>query len=201
MEKEKLLAIRRGIKKRKPDFVRQEVHKKIGIEKKWIRPKGLHSKLRLRRRGHMKVVSPGYKSPSDVRGLDRSGYEMILAANTNLEKINPKTQAIIISGAVGMRKKIDIIRAAKEKGIKILNVKDGDLFIKNAEESVKKRKEMRAQASKLKAEEEKKRKKEGRKKDEKGIEKAITEEEKAEEDKKKKEEEKIEKDKVLTKRT
>ena len=196
-----MLRIRKDMKRRKPHFLRQDVNKRIRLEKKWIRPRGLHSKLRLRKKGHQSFVSPGYKSPSSVRGLDRTGYEPIIATNTNLDKIEPKTQAIVISGAVGMRKRIEIIRIAKDKGIKILNVKDAELFIKNAEEAVKKRKELRENASKLKEEEEKKRKKEGKKKEEKGIEKAITEEEKAKEEEEKKDEEKKEKDKVLTKRT
>jgi large subunit ribosomal protein L32e len=202
MDKDKLLDIRKEIKRRKPTFMRQEVNKKIGIEKKWIKPRGLHSKLRLRRRGHQSFVSPGYKSPSKVRGLHKSGYEPIVVANANLDKINSKTQAIIISGAVGTKKRIDIIKAAKNKGIKILNIKDADLFVKEAEEAVKKRKELREQSTKAKEEEEKKRKKEDKKKDDsKGIEKAVSEEEKAKEDEHKKEEEKKEKDKVLTKRT
>lgn len=200
---ENLLKKRREIKKRKPDFIRSDSHKKKKLGDRWVRPRGIHSKLRLRKGGHRKAVSPGFRSPARVRGFDRSGLRTIFVSNCNLQNIDPKKHAILISGAVGIKKRVGIIKEAQSRGIKILNVKNAELYIKNAEEMMKKRKEEKVKGDKEKKEKEKKMKVEEKKEKEtdKGIEKAITEEERKEEEKKKKEDEKKEKDKVLTKKT
>ena len=45
-----LLELKKKIKKKKPNFTRQETHKKSKLKKKWRRPKGIQSKLRLNKR-------------------------------------------------------------------------------------------------------------------------------------------------------
>ena len=42
MTKEKMLKLKKEIKKKMPKFLRQDGHKKARLEKKWRRPKGLH---------------------------------------------------------------------------------------------------------------------------------------------------------------
>lgn len=194
---ENLLKKRKDIKKRKPDFIRSDSHKKKKLGDRWVRPRGIHSKLRLRKRGHRKAVSPGFRSPAKVRGLDKSGLQTIFVNNCNLQNIDPKKHTILISGAVGIKKRVEIIKEAQSRGIKILNIKDAELYIKNIGEMMRKRKEEKDGEKK---EKEKKKKTEKEKEPGKGIEKAITEEERKEEEKKKKEDEKKEKDKVLTKK-
>ena len=81
METERLLEIRRRIKSRKPEFIRQDYHKKPGLKRKWRKPKGLHSKLRLNKRGKYKKVSKGYRSPWQVRGLHKTGLEERIVNN------------------------------------------------------------------------------------------------------------------------
>ena len=46
MELKEELELRKKIKSKKPDFIRQDFHKKR-LKKKWKRPRGLHSKVRL----------------------------------------------------------------------------------------------------------------------------------------------------------
>ena len=57
MEKKDLLEFRKKIKAKKPNFIRQDAHKKGEIKKKWRRPKGLQSKMRLHKRGYRKSPS------------------------------------------------------------------------------------------------------------------------------------------------
>ncbi|MBD3313912.1 hypothetical protein GF345_05715 [Candidatus Woesearchaeota archaeon] len=200
---EDMLELRRRIKKRKPDFIRKDSNKKKRLEKKWVKPRGLQSKLRLQKRGHRKTVSTGYGSPNAVKFADRSGLMIFTAHNTDLAAVDPKKEGIIISGSVGLKKKIEIIKEAVNKGITMLNINDPQAFIKDKEDMVKKRKEQRDEKLKKKDEEKKKRKSESQKKEqeEEGIEKALSEEDKKEQEEKKKEEEKKERDRVLTQKS
>ena len=186
MDTEKLLEIRRKIKARKPEFIRQDYHKKPGLKRKWRKPKGLHSKLRLNKRGKFKKVSKGYRSPREVRGLHKTGLEERRINNIKqLDALDHKKHGVIISSTTGKKNRIGILKKSKELGFNVLNIRNPEDYIKNAEQ------EMAA----------KKKPKKEEKKDVK--EKAAKEEEKlagktGEEGKK--EEEKKEKDKLLTKR-
>ncbi|ENN96185.1 50S ribosomal protein L32e [Methanocaldococcus villosus KIN24-T80] len=122
---DRLLRLRFKLKRKKPDFIRTEAHRHKRLGEKWRRPRGRHNKMRLKWKEKPKVVSIGYRSPKAVRGLHPSGYEDVLVYNVkDLEKINPEKQAIRIASSVGMRKKIEIIKKAKELGIKILNISE-----------------------------------------------------------------------------
>jgi len=177
-----LLELRKKLKKRKPDFLRQDAHKVKRLKKKWRAPKGIHSKMRRKLRGYRKQPSIGYSSPKKVRYLHPSGLKEILVHNLkNLENINPKIEAAVIAKTVGVRKKIELLKKTKELKINVLNVKNIDEFIKKVEEKFKKQKEKAA-----KREEEKKKAKEEALK--KAKEKKEKEKEKTEEEKKKEEE-------------
>lgn len=182
-----LLELREEIKRKKPSFVRQDAHKKR-LRKRWVKPRGLHSKVRLRKRGHPKKVSSGYGFPKGVRGLSKEGLKMIRIHNEKeLNSVEKEKEGIIVSGNVGLKKKVLLLKKAKEKGIKVLNL-DVDGYIKKKEEEIKKMLE------KKKVKKEKKKKKEEKKeKKEEELEEKLSDEEK-------KEQEKREKDKLLTKR-
>ncbi len=73
----------------------------------------------------IEVVEVGYRSPKAVRGLHPSGLEDVLVYNVkDLEKLNPETQGARIASTVGKRKKIEIIKRARELGIRILNISE-----------------------------------------------------------------------------
>jgi large subunit ribosomal protein L32e len=123
MKKEQLLTLRKRIKSRKPAFVRQMTHKVRRLQNKirWRKPHGYQSKLQ-QGIGHRKMVSPGYSSPKEVKGLHRSGLKQVVIHNASqLDAIDPKIEGIIVAGSVGMRKKVIIISKALEKKITILN--------------------------------------------------------------------------------
>ena len=185
-----LLELRKRIKSKKPYFVSQDINKRKRIRERWRKPRGWQSKMRLQRKGHRKCVKPGYGSPKDVYGLHSSGLEMLrINSEKELKDINPKTQGIIVAGAVGLKKRIELIKKAKEAGITILNIKNADLFLKNIEEERRKKKEEKAKEGEKKEKAEKKKK--ASKKKEQAPKKSEEE---------RKEEEKKEKDKILTKK-
>lgn len=190
MSKEKLLEVRKAIKSRKPKFIAQDSHKKKTIPKKYVRPRGIQSKMRLKRGGHRKLPSPGYRSPAEIRGTTRKGlFPVNVSQVLDLEKINPEEQIAVITSQVGMRKRIEIIKKAAEKKIAIFNVKKPEEYLANAEKELADRKNSKV---KKQAEEKKEEEKKTAKKDSKSIEEKVETEDK-------KKEEKKEKDKVLTK--
>jgi len=173
-----LLEIRKEIKERKPKFTRQEypVRKKLR-ELVWRRPKGIHSKMRDKKRGKRIQPSVGWKSPRAVCGLTKDGLTPMLIKNLNGLNNVTKNHIIILSGLLGNKKRIEILKKIEEKKLKILNVKDIKKEINDIVQRFQERKKLKE--TKLKS-----------KKQEKKIEKKETKEEpKTEEDKKKQEKE------------
>jgi large subunit ribosomal protein L32e len=121
-ERKKALKIREKLKKKKPDFVRQESWRYIRLKENWRRPKGLDNKMRRKIKGWPSTVNTGYRGPKKARGLHPSGYEEVIVRNVDdLEKINPVLQAARIAHTVGIKKRAQILLRAKEKGIHVLN--------------------------------------------------------------------------------
>ena len=119
---EKLLETRKRIKSKKPEFLIQDFHKRKELPRKWRKPKGLHSKMRLRKKGHPKNVEIGYSSPKLVRNLDRRGMQRILVSNPKeISSLDKEKQSILIRHGVGARMRIEILRIAGEKGIRVIN--------------------------------------------------------------------------------
>src|SRR3989344_9388886 len=94
---ESLLEIRKELKERKPEFIRQDNPKRKKLNYKWRKPKGIHSKIRHHFKGRRKMPSPGYKSPRKVKGLHSSGLKMIhVFSASDASKIRKETEGIII---------------------------------------------------------------------------------------------------------
>src|SRR3989344_5256485 len=125
-----LIELRKKIKAKKPSFARKDSHKKTSLGTKWRKPKGLQNKRRKHLKGHQKTVRQGYRSPFAVRGLHKSGLEIVNVRSLNLENINPKTQAIELSATLGMKTKTAIIKEAQKKNITIVNIKNPAVFLK-----------------------------------------------------------------------
>lgn len=115
---------REYVKRRKPNFRREESWRYKRLKERWRKPKGIDSKMRKKVKGWPSSPIAGYRSPKKTRGLHPSGYEEVLVHNLDdLEKIDPQTQAIRIAHTVGTRKRIEISTQAREKEIHILNPK------------------------------------------------------------------------------
>ena len=122
---QKAVELRRRVKKKKPDFVRQESWRYKRLKENWRRPRGIDNKMRRKIKGWPVTVSVGYRGPKVARGLHPSGYKEVLVHNAEeLKKINPKTEAIRIAHAVGKRKKARILVEARKRKIRVLNFKE-----------------------------------------------------------------------------
>jgi len=117
------LQIRRKIKKRTPEFLRQEWFRYKRISKNWRHPDGMTSKMRINLKYRPSKVRVGFRGPHETRGLHSSGFEEVIVYNaSDLEGINPKTQAARIGGSVGTKKRINIEKKAEELDIRLLNL-------------------------------------------------------------------------------
>ena len=180
------------IKRKKPKFVRKETFKKLRFGKvrkkkrKWRRALGNQSKVRKKRKGYRKKPSIGYRQARSIRGLVSNLKPRIIYNSRELNDL--KKNEIAVIGKVGKKKRIEMVKKASEKKIKILN-----LNVKKFLKKIEKEREEKAKEKKKKEEKEKKieeKKKKELEKEEKGKE-AKKEEKKTEEIKEK--EQKIEK--------
>ncbi|MUW13281.1 50S ribosomal protein L32e [Halorubrum sp. CBA1125] len=106
----------------KPQFNRQDYHKKKRIPTSWRKPRGGLSKQRRRMKAKGPVVEAGFRSPEAARGLHPSGFEEVRVHNTDdLEGVDGDTQAVRIASKVGARKRELIEDEAEERGIRVLN--------------------------------------------------------------------------------
>src|SRR3989344_3619356 len=126
--------------KKKPKFKRQQsILKKL--KSNWRRPRGLHSKLRLKKGGKGKRPKIGYRKEKNLRYLIKNKETVLIKSMKDLENIDKQ---IIISSSIGLKKKLDIIKKAKELKLDIINIKDVNTFLedtgKKMEEKKRKRK-------------------------------------------------------------
>lgn len=123
--KERALALRKRLKSKKPRFRRQESWRYKRVSEVWRKPDGIDSKMRRKKKGWPKSVEVGYRGPKAARGLHPSGYaEVLIRTVDDVEKVDPKAQAIRIAHTVGARKRIEITARAREKDIRILNPRE-----------------------------------------------------------------------------
>jgi large subunit ribosomal protein L32e len=106
----------------KPQFNRQDYHKKKRTPSSWRRPRGGLSKQRRGVKGKGPTVEAGYRTPKAVRGLHPSGFEEVRVENADdLEGVDGDRQAVRIGSTVGARKRERIEELAEEAGIRVLN--------------------------------------------------------------------------------
>ncbi|MFB6269361.1 MAG: 50S ribosomal protein L32e [Halobacterium sp.] len=119
-EEKRLLNKRRRVGK--PQFNRQDYHKKKRTPKSWRRPRGQLSKQRRGVKGKGDKVEAGFRTPEAVRGKHPSGFEEVRVHNVDdLDGIDPDTEAARIASKVGARKRERIEEQAEEAGIRVLN--------------------------------------------------------------------------------
>jgi len=117
-----LLNLRKRLKRRKPEFKRQELHAQKMLKRTWRKPRGKHSKLRKHERARGRLPSPGYSSPKAVKGKDPLGFKPVRVFRPeDLENIDPKEERAIIAAGVGRKKRFEISRKAEELKVKLKN--------------------------------------------------------------------------------
>ena len=68
-ELQERLRIRKQIKNRTPEFLREEWFRYKRIPNNWRRPDGLHSKMRVNKKYRPSKVRVGFRGPKETRGL------------------------------------------------------------------------------------------------------------------------------------
>jgi large subunit ribosomal protein L32e len=106
----------------------------------WRSPKGRHSKTRGERKGYPAIVKIGYKQEEKIRGLIEDKTPILVQNVKELMKLEKGQVAIL--GNIGQRKRLEIAKKAKEKGIKISNL--------NVERALKKDEKRKARKAEMK---------------------------------------------------
>ncbi len=130
-------------------------YSKLGKRRKkkqgWKKPTGRDNKMREKRKGYPVVVSVGYKKGKQIRGIIKGKKPILVKNIQDLEKIG-KTQ-IALLGKIGKKKKIEVVKKAKEMKIKFHNINiktflDKNKIKKKAEAEVKKTKDKKEEPKK-----------------------------------------------------
>jgi ribosomal protein L32E len=124
-------------------------------KQKWRNPTGRDNKLREKVKSKGPVVSIGYKSDGKVRGQIKKKTPVQIFNVYDLEKVGKHQIGIV--GNIGLKKKIEIAQAAKEKKVEIANLNVKSFLKKN---KIKKKK---IEKTKKEIKQEKKKVKEGKK--------------------------------------
>lgn len=139
-----LLALKKKIAKKRSRYIRSDAYKIKSVPKKWRAARGGHSKIRKKRRGKVSHPGPGVASPRAVRGLTMKGARLVAVSTPkDLQKVNPKTDAIVIS-KIGKRNMVQILKLALSQKIAVHNIKKPEEVIKQTEEMMKKKKEAKS---------------------------------------------------------
>jgi large subunit ribosomal protein L32e len=121
-----LMAVKRQLQRTRPKFTRHRPDRKSSLDDRWKKPRGLHNKLKDRKRGCAPWVSDGYRTPVEVRGLHISGLAIVRVANVKeLAAVDAQTSGVVIA-AVGAKRQLEILRACAQKNIRVLNHKSND---------------------------------------------------------------------------
>jgi large subunit ribosomal protein L32e len=148
-------------RKKKPNFIRQEAKKHKRLAQVWRKPKGRHSKLRLKRRGKAKMVSVGYRAPEEVRGLFKGNIQQVLVSKPEHLKFIKKGEVAVLK-KTSNKNRLEILLEAKKLNIQVINFPHLDKKIAQIKESLSSKKiakKLKVDKKAKKEEEEKKKSK------------------------------------------
>ncbi|MBI2664737.1 hypothetical protein HYX10_05365 [Candidatus Woesearchaeota archaeon] len=156
-------------------FQTQDSWKLKRLPRTWRHPKGHHSKMRHNIKGNPKMPSQGYRRPEEERYMHPSGIQTALV-HSPAEVQNASKQGIIIASTVGIKKRLQMLKEAAAKKLKVLNVAENyEQKIREAAEQRKKhRQQKKSEQPSKKTEEPKKSEEDKRKESKKEMEKIIT---------------------------
>ncbi|MFH1257195.1 MAG: eL32 family ribosomal protein [Candidatus Diapherotrites archaeon] len=94
--------------------------RKISREKfmKWRKPRGIDIKFK---QEDGALPRTGYKAPREIRFLHPSGFREALVSNAMQLEMFEKNVVARIAGTVGEKKRREIVKKAKELGVRLLN--------------------------------------------------------------------------------
>jgi|GEM_PF-221344 Ribosomal protein L32E len=121
----RLMRIRVLMERREPRWMSMDEWRflRVAHRESWRRPKGNDNKIRLEIKGYPKRVKIGYGKPRLVRNLHPTGFKLVTVHRPeDVDKVDPTREAIVIGRTVGLRKRIEIVRRAIERGVRVINV-------------------------------------------------------------------------------
>jgi large subunit ribosomal protein L32e len=174
-----------NVKRKKPNFVRYSYSDHKKLKPNWRRQKGMHNKVRLSKKGHLKSPAIGYGSNKTFKSFYMSQFDYkLINSEKDLESLDKKY--VLLSGKLGLKNKLKLVEKLKNLNIKVINLKDLEQFIKEKQNLMKGNKEKKLIEKQTKDDQKKK------------IQQKIEEKDKKEMTKENKEElEKLEKKKIL----
>lgn len=105
---------------KRTDYMRSFKLGKARRKVAWRRARGVHSKIRRKRMGYPRKPTIGYRNPVAEQHLIK-GLKPVLVHNVAEIEAVSKENGIILA-RVGAKKKLDMIKKAKEKGLTVLNL-------------------------------------------------------------------------------
>jgi Ribosomal protein L32E len=121
----RLMRVRVLMERREPRWMSMDEWRflRVAHRESWRRPKGNDNKIRLEIKGYPKRVKVGYGKPRLVRNLHPTGFKLVTVHRPeDVDKVDPTREAIVIGRTVGLRKRVEIIRRAIERGVRVINV-------------------------------------------------------------------------------
>ena len=93
------------------------------VPKRWRKPRGIDSKIRVEKKGHGKVPKVGYKNPKEIRHARPDGFFEVLVQNEKdlLALKGAKGQIAVFSHSLSRRKRNLMQKVADKNGIGIAN--------------------------------------------------------------------------------
>ncbi|WP_237699713.1 50S ribosomal protein L32e [Vulcanisaeta moutnovskia] len=121
----RLLRLRLLMERREPRWMRMDEWRYLRVAhgEHWRKPRGNDNKIRLEIKGYPKRVKVGYGKPRLVKNLHPTGFKLVLVHRPEeVDKVDPNTEAIVIGRTVGLRKRVEIVKRAIERGVRVMNV-------------------------------------------------------------------------------
>jgi large subunit ribosomal protein L32e len=104
-----------------------------GVKKRWRKPRGIDSKIRVEKKGHGAVPKVGYKNHASVRFARKDGtFEQLVHNERELLALaGDKTKVAVLAHGISRRTWESLQKAAASKGIRIVNRKKEKLTLVN----------------------------------------------------------------------
>ncbi len=168
----------------KMKFLRKDSNKKKRLNKGYRRPKGLHNKMRLEKKGHSSKIKPGFGRDNKEKNTWKGLKIVFVEKLEDLKGLDPKKHSVNIK-KISKKSKVEIVKEAKKKGFVFVNL-NAEAYLKSVEELLKqKSSKTKKQKDQPKEEKEESKKKES---DSEKKEPKVDPEEKKKQEKKKQEE-------------
>jgi large subunit ribosomal protein L32e len=96
-----------------------------GVKKRWRKPRGIDSKIRVEKKGHGATPKVGYKNSSEIRFARQDGtFEHLVHNERELLAIaGDKTKVAVLAHGLSRRTWASLQKTAAAKGIRIVNRK------------------------------------------------------------------------------